>query len=180
MAQLPLKGKKVSPLPVPNDEAVSRARRIMEGAFPEIAQVLTDAARDGDVGAGRLIAERLMPVARSTPIRNPIALTGDATAQVLQVKDAIASGRLALEEGEALLHAIDVSMKVSREMYQFRRSEELWAALVAEIEAESPECQERIMRRIARLQNDRGLVIAAKAEDVPAPLPKGEASDDVF
>jgi len=122
----------------------------------------------------------LMPVAKSAPIRKPLALSGDATAQVLQVKDAMASGRISLEEGDALLRAIDVSMKVSREMYQFRRSEELWAALIAEIAAESPECQERIMRRIARLQRERGLVIAAKVEEAPVPKPKAEVSDDVF
>jgi len=167
-------------MPVSNSEALIRAREIMETALPEIAQVLADAAKAGDIPASRLVAERVMPVAKSAPIRKPIKLTGDATAQVLQVKDAIASGRISLEEGEALLHAIDVSMKVSREMYQFRRSEELWAALVAEIGMESPECQERIMRRIARIKQERGLVIAAKAEEVPAPKPKAEVSDDVF
>jgi hypothetical protein len=161
--------------PVPQDEVLLRARRVMEAAFPEIAKVLTDAARAGDVAAGKVVTERLMPVARSAPIRNPITLSGDAAAQVLQVKDAMASGQLSLEEGDALLNAIDVSVKVCREIYELGRSEEFQRALLEEIGMESPECQERIVRRIAQMKRERGLVIEAEAD---APAPPG--NDDAF
>jgi hypothetical protein len=170
--------KKIEPVSVSNAEAMQRAREIMESAFPEIAQVLTDAARDGDVAAGRLVAERLMPVARSAPIRTAITLTGDAAAQAIQVKDLIAAGKVSLEEGEALLHAIDVTMKVCREVEAFRRSEAFWKALLAEINAESEACALRIMTRVVRLQRERGLVIEAEANAATLPAPKGD--DDEF
>jgi polyhydroxyalkanoate synthesis regulator phasin len=159
---------------------VARGRQIMEAAFPEIALVLIAAAKEGDIAAGRIVAERVVPVARSAPIRKPVDLTGDAATRAVKVADMMAAGELSLEEGEKLLDAIDTAIRVCREMHQFRRSEEFLNAILEEIRAESPECEERIVRRIAGLQRERGLTLDVKAEDAPALAPKGEASDDVF
>jgi len=173
----PDRKRKFEPVPVSNAEALIRAREIMETALPEIAQVLSDAAKAGDVAAGRLVAERMIPVARSAPIRKPVKLSGDAAAQVIQVKDAIASGRISLEEGEALLNAIDIAAEVCRKVADFRRSEEFQRELLEAISAEAPEVQERIMRRLARLKQERGLVISAEAEAVPVQAAEGGGNE---
>jgi hypothetical protein len=190
MPQLPLKGKEVTPQPVSSAETVARVRRMIESRLDDIAAVLLDAAADGDVGAGRLLIERTMAPAKSSPIKKPVKLRGTLEQQVSQVKNLLAAGELSLDEAEMLLRSIEsqqrikvAEARIGKDIAEFRRSEEFWRVLIEEIRAESSACSERIMRRLARLQRDRGLpvvgeVIDVSAEPVPAPLPAPNGGDD--
>jgi hypothetical protein len=64
---------------------------------------------------------------------------------------------------------METAMKVASEVYKLNTSQEMWRAVLDEVEKESPECAERIIKRIARLNAERGLTIHA---DI------GGASDD--
>lgn len=93
--------------------AAIRMRRRIELQAPAIVDALIDAAIDGDVAAARCLVERVVPVAKTAPIGEPVALTGDAPEQAELVKRLLAEGKLSLEEAESLLRAITVVQGVT-------------------------------------------------------------------
>lgn len=91
---------------VTESPAAVRMRRRIELQAPAIVDALIDAAIDGDVAAARCLVERVVPVVKTTPISEPVALTGDLPEQAELVKRLLAEGKLSLEEAESLLRAI--------------------------------------------------------------------------
>jgi hypothetical protein len=163
-------------------DTAAKVQRLIEARIGRIIEVVLDAADAGDIAASKLIIERSVPLAKSSPIKKPVELTGTLPEQAAKVGDMLAKGHVTIEEARALQESIEVAQRVRdadarvlRDVCEFRRSEEFWKAVMNEIRAESPSCQERIVSRLARLRRDRGLpdvaVIDAEAEEItPAPL----------
>jgi hypothetical protein len=148
-----LKPRTVSLRPVSGADAVARARRLIEAAAPSIVRVLIDAARASDINAARLLLDRVLPVARSAAIREPIALIGNPAQQAEQVKAAMVAGRLTLEEAEAAIAVIEATQRIEHS-----------AELVARIDS--------LERQLAALGKPTREVVDVQIEEAaPAPLP---------
>lgn len=83
-------------------------RALMAGQAEAVLQVLIDQAMGGDVAAARAILERLVPVARETPIdAGAVALpelsAATLPAAVAAVVQAVASGSITPGQGEKLV-----------------------------------------------------------------------------
>jgi len=155
------KPRLVSLRPVSGADAVARARRLIEAAAPSIVRVLIDAARAGDINAARLLLDRVLPVARSAAIREPIALTGDPSQQCEQVKAAMAAGRLRLEEGETMIAVIEATQRV-----------QYGAELVARIDS--------LERQLAALGKPARAGAIDVQPEAPAALPAPHGDRDEF
>jgi hypothetical protein len=134
-----LKPKPISVLrPVSGAEAMARARRLIEAAAPSIVRVLIDAARGGDINAARILLDRVLPVARSACIQEPIELNGSPAQQCEQIKAAVASGRLTLEAAETMIAIIESTQRVTDAVQMVERIAQLehqLAALAAPVRA---------------------------------------------
>lgn len=161
MAAPRLKPKPISVLrPVSGAEALARARRLIEAAAPSIVRVLIDAARGGDINAARILLDRVLPVARSACIQEPIELSGSPAQQCEQIKAAVASGRLTLEAAETMIAIIESTQRVTDAVQMVER--------IADLE-----------RQLAALAAPvRAGVIDVQAEDAARGLPAPKAKDD--
>jgi hypothetical protein len=134
-----LKPKPISVLrPVSGAEALARARRLIEAAAPSIVRVLIDAAHGGDINAARILLDRVLPVARSACIQEPIELSGSPAQQCEQIKAAVASGRLTLEAAETMIAIIESTQRVTDAVQMVERIAQLehqLAALAAPVRA---------------------------------------------
>jgi hypothetical protein len=92
--------------------AAARARRKIEAHIDAVLKIVIDAALDGDMAASRLLIERVVPVERSTPIKEPVPLTGEPADQAATVKQRLADGTLTLEEAAALLNSVEVEQRL--------------------------------------------------------------------
>jgi len=91
----------------PGASAIARLRAGIECQVPEIIESLTTAAKAGDVGAARLLLERVLPPVRAT--ETPVELTlpeGTLTAKGEAVLQATADGTLAPGQGAQLIGAV--------------------------------------------------------------------------
>ena len=92
------------------NKATLLAIAAMEGELSDVVRVVIDAAKSGDLGAARLVVDKLIPAIRERPLS--IALPDVATAEdcvVAQAKvlAAVAAGELLPGEGEALSSLIE-------------------------------------------------------------------------
>lgn len=100
--------------PGTRNRATVLAESILEKDVEEIARVVTDAAKEGDLQAARLVIERLVPPRRERPIAMDLpeikTLDGvsDAQAAILQ---AVAAGELLPTEGTILSNIVEQRRK---------------------------------------------------------------------
>lgn len=93
---------------------VARLRAAIAQHVPEIVERLTQAALSGDVGAARLLLERVIPPLKAT--EEAVALTlpeGSLTEQGRAVLDAVAGGRVAPAHGAGLLNSLGTLAKLT-------------------------------------------------------------------
>ena len=82
--------------------------------MPAIVASLTTAALAGDVGAARLLMERVIAPLKAAEVAAPLALPdGTPTEQGRAVMAAVAAGELAPGQGAALLAALGVLVKLA-------------------------------------------------------------------
>jgi hypothetical protein len=140
--------------------AAARARRTIEAHIDAVLKIVIDAALDGDMAASRLLIERVVPVERSTPVKEPVPLAGEAADQAGTVKQRLADGTLTLEEAAALLNSVEVEQRL--------RDAATMAERLAQLE-----------RQLAALRQPvRTGVIDVQAEEPARPLPAPKAEDD--
>ena len=93
---------------------VARLRAAIAQHVPEIVERLTQAALSGEVGAARLLLERVIPPLKAT--EEAVALTlpeGSLTEQGRAVLGAVAGGRVAPAQGAGLLNALGTLAKLT-------------------------------------------------------------------
>lgn len=87
------------------NKATLLAIAAMEGELAAVVRVVIDAAKNGDMGAARLVVDKLVPAVRERPISIDLpSISGikDCTVVQAMVFDAVSSGQLLPEEGKAL------------------------------------------------------------------------------
>jgi hypothetical protein len=105
-------------------------RAELEGHGTGILSKLVERAEAGESVTGRYLLNRILPAARSAPIRIPFQLEGNPTQQAEQVKQKFAEGLLTAEEAQALLdtiHTVEL-IKVASELPEKLRQleEKVW------------------------------------------------------
>lgn len=92
------------------NKATLLAIAAMEGELSDVVRVVIDAAKGGDMGAARLVVDKLIPATRELPLSIKLpaisAVEDCATAQAM-VLAAVATGDLLPSEGEALAGLIE-------------------------------------------------------------------------
>ena len=109
----------------PGSGEVARLRAAIAEHTPEIIARLVEAAKSGDVGAARLLLERVCAPLTAEEQTAPLALpAGTLTDQGRAVLLAVADGALAPGQGAALLTSLGTRVKV-------READELEARIEA-------------------------------------------------
>jgi hypothetical protein len=97
----------------PGSGAVAALRATIAGHIPALVAVLVERALGGDVGAARLLLERVCPPLKAAEEAAPLALPdGTLTAKGAAVLGAVAAGTLGPSQGAALLGAIGTLARV--------------------------------------------------------------------
>ena len=97
----------------PGSGDVAKLRAAIGARVPAILETLATAALAGDVGAARLLLERVIPPLKASEEAAPLALPdGTLTEQGRAVLGAVAAGELAPGQGAALLGAIGTLARV--------------------------------------------------------------------
>ena len=98
----------------PGSGDVAKLRAAIAEHIPSLIQMLIDRARAGDVGAARLMLERVIPPLKATEVARPLALPdGTLTEQGRAVMAAVGAGELAPGQGAALLAALGTLAKLT-------------------------------------------------------------------
>jgi hypothetical protein len=98
----------------PGQSEITRLRAAIVGHVPAIVDQLVRAARGGDVGAARLLLERVLPPIKAVEQAQSIELPeGSLTDKGRAVLSAVAAGNLAPSQGAQLLAAIGNLGKVA-------------------------------------------------------------------
>lgn len=106
--------------------AVTKLRKQIADAVPEIVAVLVDAARNGDVQAARVLLDRAIPTLRAVEAPQPLALpNGTLTDQGRAVLSGVASGEVGPVSASALIGAIAALARVAEVDELMRRLEKL-------------------------------------------------------
>lgn len=110
----------------PGTGEVARLRAGIAEHLPEIVERLVESAKAGDVGAARLLLERVIPPMKATEAAAPLALAGATlTEQGRAVLRAVEAGELAPAQAAALLGAIGTLARVAEVDELTRRVEAL-------------------------------------------------------
>lgn len=97
----------------PGSGSVQQLRSQIELLVPEIIQVLAMKAREGDVGAARLLLERVVPALK--PVEAPQALQiaeGDLSSQAKSIVALTASGDVSIGQASQLVMALGTVAKL--------------------------------------------------------------------
>jgi hypothetical protein len=97
----------------PGTGSVQQLRVQVELLIPEIIQVLAAKAREGDIGAARLLLERVVPALK--PVEAPQALQiaeGDLSSQAKSIVALAASGEVSLAQASQLVSALGTVAKL--------------------------------------------------------------------
>lgn len=88
-------------------------RAAIGGQVLAIVEKLTASALSGDVGAARLLLERVIPPLKASEEATPLELPeGDLTEQGRAVMAAVATGRLAAGQGASLMASLGALAKL--------------------------------------------------------------------
>lgn len=110
----------------PGTGEVARLRASIAKQVPSILKNLTTAALAGDVGAARLLLERVIAPLKASEEAAPLSLKGDTlTEQGKSVLAAVASGDLAPSQGSSLLASLGALAKLEEADDLKRRIEAL-------------------------------------------------------
>ncbi len=97
----------------PGTGSLQQLRAQVELLLPEIIQVLATKARDGDIGAARLLLERVMPALK--PVEGPQALQisgDDLSSQAKSIFALAASGEVSVGSATQLVSALSTVAKL--------------------------------------------------------------------
>ena len=98
----------------PGSGEVARLRAAIAEHAPSLIQTLIDRALAGDVGAARLMLERVIPPLKASEEATSLALPdGTLTEQGRAVMAAVGAGELAPGQGAALLAALGTLAKLT-------------------------------------------------------------------
>jgi hypothetical protein len=98
---------------MPGSGKVAELRKAIEAKVPAIVKRLTEAALDGDVGAARLLLERVVPPLRAAELPVEVELAGGSLADKgIAVVEAAASGRLNPSQAAQLLSAMGAVARI--------------------------------------------------------------------
>jgi hypothetical protein len=98
----------------PGTGDVAKLRAAIAEQVPAIIKTLTTAALTGDVGAARLLLERVIAPLKAAEVAAPLALPdGTLTEQGRAVVAAVAAGNLAPGQGAALLASLGTLAKLA-------------------------------------------------------------------
>lgn len=92
------------------NKATLLAIAAMEGELAEVVRVVIDAAKNGDMGAARLVVDKLIPATRERPLSidlPPVVTAEDCAMAQAKVLAAVAAGDVLPSEGEALSSLIE-------------------------------------------------------------------------
>lgn len=106
----------------------AQMRKDMEADWPAIREVLIAKAKDGDLQAIRLVAERICPPLRAAETTAPVKLAGKTLTEKAEgVFGALADGELAPGQASHILQALGALAKVRETDELARRIEALEA-----------------------------------------------------
>ena len=118
----------------PGSGEVQRLRAAIAEHVPALVAVLVERALGGDVGAARLLLERVVPPLKASEEATPLTLPdGTLTEQGRAVVVAVAAGELAPSQGAALLASLGTLAKLTEADELERRIAALEGARNAEI-----------------------------------------------
>jgi len=90
--------------------ATMLAEKLIAGEAEAVVQAIIEAAKDGDVQAGKAILDRLAPPRRDRPVKFPlpkIETAADALGAMRAILEAVAGGDLTPSEAESLKGLIE-------------------------------------------------------------------------
>ena len=92
---------------------VEKLRAVIEGQIPALLSVMMERALAGDVAAGRMLLDKVLPSLKAIEQSHPLQLPdGSLTNQGKAVLAAVAAGELAPTNGAALISAIGTLARV--------------------------------------------------------------------
>lgn len=97
----------------PGTGKIEPLRAQIREAIPDIITAMVDRAKDGDVGAARLLLERAIPAVK--PVQEPVKVDMDGatlTDKAGAILDAVSRGELAPMDVKALLDGLGAVAKV--------------------------------------------------------------------
>ena len=97
----------------PGTGSLQQLRAQVELLIPEIIQVLATKARDGDVGAARLLLERVMPAVKPVEAPQALQISGDDLSdQAKSIVARAASGEVSVGSAAQLVSALSTVAKL--------------------------------------------------------------------
>ncbi len=87
---------------------------MIEGEGEAVVRAMVDAAKGGDVAAGRALLDRLVPPSKSRPVRielPPIEAPGDVTKAIGAILDEVAGGNITPDEGAAVAGLVELKRR---------------------------------------------------------------------
>ena len=123
----------------PGTGSVQQLRAQIELLIPEIIQVLAMKAREGDIGAARLLVERVVPALK--PLETPQALQiaeGDLSTQAKSVVALAASGDVSIGQASQLVTALGTVAKLIEVDELVRRIEFLEKSIESQPSCKTP------------------------------------------
>ena len=97
----------------PGTGSLQQLRAQVELLIPEIIQVLATKARDGDIGAARLLLERVMPAVKPVEAPQALQISGDDLSnQAKSIVALAASGEVSVGSATQLVSALSTVAKL--------------------------------------------------------------------
>ena len=97
----------------PGTGSLQQLRAQVELLIPEIIQVLATKARDGDIGAARLLLERVMPAVKPVETPQALQISGDGlSSQAKSIVALAASGEVSVGSATQLVSALSTVAKL--------------------------------------------------------------------
>ena len=97
----------------PGSGSVQQLRQGIEESLPVIIQSLTDKAKAGDIGAARLLLERVIPPLRAVEAPQALQIDGgDLSGQAKSVVALAASGEVSVTQATQLIAALGTLAKL--------------------------------------------------------------------
>lgn len=94
------------------NRATTAAMTLLEGEAERLTRKAVDLALEGDVAALRLCLERILPKGRMVRLSLPLGTVEALDAAMIEIGDALADGRLALDEAKAAAEIVEARRRV--------------------------------------------------------------------